>query len=174
MGAGSAMRALSLSLLLLGAACGGPPAHLEVLGEPMTYSGRVVAARGPTMARTGDTCRVEVQRADGRYLNCRIRVRCSDDWVYGLADAGYNHCRREGARLTFAQDSRGTRGDGDPRLFFDLDAGRVIVSDDEPDVEVLVDLVAGPAGYGQRDGAGSRPDDGRLEEAYGAGGDAGE
>ena len=50
------------------------------------------------MARDGGRCSVEVQRADGAYLNCRIRIRCNDDLVYGLSGAGFNNCRREGER----------------------------------------------------------------------------
>lgn len=138
-------RPFVLALALTG--CAAPLAQVEVIGEPIVYRGKVVTARGPTMARTGDTCTVEVSRADGGYLNCRIRVRCSDDLVYGLSGAGYNNCRRDGDRLVFAHDSNGTRRDGDPRMFFDLESGRVIVSDDDPDVEVLVDLMMRPEGY---------------------------
>lgn len=129
-------------------ACGGAPLPaVEPVGEPVVYRGRVLAARGPTMARNGDACSVEVVRVDNAFVNCRIRVRCSGDLVYGLSGAGYNICRQEGERLVFAHDSNGTRRDGDPRMFFDLATGRVIVSDDDPDVEVLVDLVQQPQGY---------------------------
>lgn len=139
-------RAYLVALALAG--CGAPVAMVEEVGEPIVYRGRVVTARGPTMARTGDTCSVEVARANGGFLNCRIRVRCSEDLVYGLSGAGYNNCRRdEDGRLVFAHDSNGTRRDGDPRMFFDLESGRIIVSDDDPDVEVLVDLMARPQGY---------------------------
>lgn len=124
---------------------------METVGDPVRYSGRVIASRGPTLARTGDTCSVEVVRASGRVLNCRIRVRCNGDLVYGLSDAGFNRCREVEDRLVFAHDHNGTRRDGDPRLFFDLDAGRLIVSDDGPDVEILVDLIARPDGYERRD-----------------------
>lgn len=137
--------AVALAATLLG--CGPALPDVEVVGEPIVHRGRVVVARGPTLARTGDTCSIEVMRADGVYLNCRIRVRCNGDLVYGLSGAGYNHCRLEGDELVFAQDSSGTRRDGDPRLYFDLRAGRVIVSDDDPDVEVLVDLLIQPPGY---------------------------
>lgn len=99
------------------------------------------------MAREGDRCDIEVQAADGLRLNCRIRVRCSGDTIYGLAGAGFNDCRRDGDTLVFAHDHHGTRRDGDPRMFFDLRAGRLIVSDDDPDVEVLIDLMTRPEGY---------------------------
>ena len=142
--------------LVLVVACGAAPPMVEPVGEPTVYPARVVAARGPTMARVGGRCSVEVQRADGAYLNCRIRVRCNGDLVYGLSGAGFNDCRRDGDLLVFAHDSSGTRRDGDPRMFFDLRAGRVIISDDDPDVEVLVDLMTRPVGYG---GEGARGED---------------
>lgn len=143
---------LTPALLIVGlASCGGAQQIVEPMGEPTLYPGRVVAARGPTMAEDGGRCTIEVQEADGSYLNCRIRVRCNGDLVYGLSGAGFNNCRREGPRFVFAHDHSGTRRDGDPRMFFDLMAGRIIISDDDPDVEVLVDIMNRPDGY---------PDDG--------------
>ncbi|MCA9605255.1 MAG: hypothetical protein KC619_06660 [Myxococcales bacterium] len=141
-------RSPTLIGLLLLASCGATPPPVEPMGEPTVYPGRVVAARGPTMARDGGRCEVEVQAADGAYLNCRIRIRCNDDLVYGLSGAGFNNCRQEGERFVFANDHDGTRRDGDPRMFFDLHAGRIVISDDDPDVEVLVDLMHLPRGYG--------------------------
>lgn len=136
-----------IALALWAGACGPALREVELVGAPVVHRGRVIAARGPTVARVGDTCTVEVTRTDGAYSNCRLRVRCREDLVYGLSGAGYNHCRVEGDELVFAQDADGTRRDGDPRLYFDLRAGRVIVSDDDPDVEVLIDLVQQPPGY---------------------------
>lgn len=132
---------------LLISACAGAMPEVQPVGDPIVYRGRVVAARGPTMAEDGGQCTVEVQRADGSYLNCRIRIRCNDDLVYGLSGAGFNNCREEGDRFVFAHDHNGTRRDGDPRMFFDLRSGRIIISDDDPDVEVLVDLLHAPSGY---------------------------
>ena len=140
-------RLLACLSLLASASCGAAATPVEVVGEPTLYQARVVAARGPTMARTGAVCSVEVQGADGAFLNCRVRIRCNDDLVYGLSGAGYNNCRQAGERFTFAHDTAGTRRDGDPRMFFDLEAGRIIISDDDPDVEVLVDLMNRPDGY---------------------------
>lgn len=135
----------ALALVLV--ACGGGVRAVEPVGDPTTYRGRVVRSHGPTMARDGGECSVEVQRADGTYLNCRIRIRCSGDLVYGLSGAGFNNCRREGELFVFAHDHNGTRRDGDPRMFFDLRSGRIVISDDDPDVEVLVDLLQAPTGY---------------------------
>lgn len=123
-------------------ACGPTLRQVVPVGRPTTLSGRVAASRGPTLAQTGDDCVIELHRTDGSFLNCRIRVRCSGDAIYGLAGAGFNRCREEGNRFVFAQDHNGTRVDGDPRMVFDRQAGRIIVADDDPDVEVLVDLLA--------------------------------
>lgn len=142
------VRPTTLLFALLCASCGASAPLVEPVGDATVYSGRVVAARGPTMARDGGRCEVEVQGADGAYLNCRIRIRCNDDLVYGLSGAGFNNCRQEGERFVFANDHEGTRRDGDPRMFFDLHAGRIVISDDDPDVEVLVDLMHLPRGYG--------------------------
>ena len=128
--------------------CAAAPRPVEPMGEVTTYRGRVVAARGPTMAEDGGLCAIEVQAADGDFLNCRIRIRCNDDLVYRLSGAGFNNCRRDRDTFVFAHDHNGTRRDGDPRMFFDLRAGRVIISDDDPDVEVLIDLMTPPRGYG--------------------------
>jgi hypothetical protein len=155
---------LVLVALLSVAGCGGAMVDVQPIGTPTVYGGRVVAARGPTMARTNDTCSVEVRETDGGYLNCRIRIRCSGDLVYGLTGAGYNNCRRTDERFTFAHDTSGTRRDGDPRMFFDLEAGRVIISDDDPDVEVLVDLMRNPPGYEPEDEAGEEEDPEPREE----------
>lgn len=142
------MRTLAtLALLVTLSSCGAARPPVEPVGEATVYPGRVVAARGPTMAIDGGTCSVEVQEADGAFLNCRIRIRCNGDLVYGLSGAGFNNCRREGSRFVFAHDHNGTRRDGDPRMFFDLHAGRIIISDDDPDVEVLVDLMNHTTGY---------------------------
>jgi hypothetical protein len=137
--------ALLLALACFG--CGPALQEVEEVGPPTLYDGRVVTSRGPTMARAGDECLVEVSRTDDSYLNCRIRIRCSGDLVYGLSGAGYNNCRQEGDRFVSADDHAGTRRDGDPRMFLDIEAGRVVIRDDDPDVEVLVDLVAHPHGY---------------------------
>ncbi|MFK7986023.1 MAG: hypothetical protein AB8I08_08325 [Sandaracinaceae bacterium] len=163
---------LCISIAL--SACGQPPVPVEPTGDAIVYPARVVAARGPTMAEEGGRCAIEVQHADGAYLNCRVRVRCNGDLVYGLSGAGFNHCRHDGGQIVFAHDHSGTRRDGDPRMFFDLRAGRVIISDDDPDVEVLVDLMSRPEGYGgevgeQHDldepGPGDRMDDASDELA---------
>ena len=50
-----------LSLIFALASCGGTQTPVEPMGEPTLYPGRVVAARGPTMARDGGRCTIEVQ-----------------------------------------------------------------------------------------------------------------
>jgi hypothetical protein len=128
-------------------ACAGASAtpDLRTIGEPVYHRGRVEQADGPLATDVGEDCTVRVDRIDHPTFNCRIRIRCGEDFVYGIADSGYNRClaRRTDGVLVQAEDSRGTSRDGDPRMTFDLSSGRIVVSDDDPDIEVLVLL--GPA-----------------------------
>ncbi|WP_236515298.1 hypothetical protein [Sandaracinus amylolyticus] len=142
-------RASSIGLAMsIAAGCGGAQSpDIREVGAPQVHQGRVVAARGPVVPQRGDACVVEVLRTDDAYYNCRIRVECGGDMVYGLADGGYNACYRQGEDLVFARDRNGTRVDGDPRLYFDLAGGRVFVSDDAPDVELEIDLSGLPQDY---------------------------
>lgn len=149
-----AARVVAALALAAGGCGGGAPRAIRVTGMPEVYDARVVAARGPIVPQRGDACTIELRRTDDRYYNCRIRVECGGDVVYGLADGGYNACYQRGSSFVFARDRNGTRVDGDPRLYFDLVGGRVFVSDDAPDVELEIDLSGLPSEY---DGAGSRP-----------------
>lgn len=144
------MRALlpTSALAILVAGCGGaPPRTIRHVGSPDVYQARVIAARGPLIPQRGDVCVIEVRHTDDAFFNCRIRVECGGDVVYGLADGGYNACYVEDARFVFARDRNGTRVDGDPRLYFDVVGGRVYVSDDAPDVELEIDLAGTPEQY---------------------------
>jgi hypothetical protein len=140
-------RAIAGALVVTALGCGGAPARPIRLGAPEIYEARVLAARGPVLPRPGDACTVEIARTDDAYYNCRIRVECAGDMLYGLADSGYNACYAEGTQFVFARDRNGTRQDGDPRLYFDLAGGRVFVSDDSPDVEIEIDLSGVPERY---------------------------
>lgn len=135
-------------LVLVAVGCGGAaPRAIRPLGAPQVYEARVAAARGPVYPQPGDDCRIEVRRTDDVYYNCRIRVECGGDVVYGLADGGYNACYERGTSFVFARDRNGTRVDGDPRLYFDVVGGRVFVSDDAPDIELEIDLSGMPRRY---------------------------
>lgn len=134
---------------LAGCAAAGARAIRHV-GSPDIYYARVIATRGPLIPQRGDACTIEVRHTDDAFYNCRIRVECGGDVVYGLADGGYNACYVEDARFVFARDRNGTRVDGDPRLYFDVTGGRVYVSDDAPDIEIEIDLAGTPAHYDEQ------------------------
>ncbi len=139
---------LVLVLLTAAPACGGAsPRAIRHLGAPQVYQARVSAARGPVYPQPGDTCTIEVLRTDDPHFNCRIRVECGGDVVYGLADSGYNACYERGNSFVFARDRNGTRIDGDPRLYLDIVGGRVFVADDAPDIELEIDLSGAPQRY---------------------------
>ncbi len=130
----------SLSLLALLTACGSSQPSTELVGPAAVYEGVVTVAFG-TVASVGDRCDLAIRRTTNPSFNCRILLRCGDELVYGLADSGYNACRGDDVRsFSDAEDRHGTRTDGDPRLELDLRRGRVIVSDDDPDLEVIVEL----------------------------------
>ena len=103
------------------------------------HEGLVTSARGVPIDE-GATCEVEIDRTAHDVWSCRVRVRCGQELVYGLADAGYNRCQRVGERFVSAEDRHGTRRDGDPRMQFDLQLGRLVLSDDDPDIYLVLAL----------------------------------
>lgn len=140
-----------------GAAPSGGSTH-EPSGDAVVHHAVVVQAVGSAPANEGDDCAVEVTPVRGAYFNCRIRVSCRNEVLYGLPGAGYNTCRLEEGAVRTAEDRNGTRRDGDPRMFLDLQEGRVVVSDRDPDMELVLAVESGappvgtaaspPPGYG--------------------------
>lgn len=123
--------------------CGGagsPGSTLSLVGNEEVVDGVATSVRGDTAVHEGQTCHVRIQRVSGSAFNCRIRVDCGGDMIYGLGDAGYNRCAERGGAFVTAEDRRGTRGDGDPRMRFDRDRGEVVVTDRDPDVAIVVAL----------------------------------
>lgn len=145
---------VGIAVALAGCAGGGATRSIRHVGTADVYHARVIEARGPLVPQRGDACTIEVHHTQDGFYNCRIRVECGGDVVYGLADGGYNACYVEDSHFVFARDRNGTRIDGDPRLYFDVVGGRVYVSDDGPDVELELDLAGTPAQY---DGARQPP-----------------
>lgn len=128
-------------------------------GEPMEYRARIVRVSGASPAQVGARCLVEVIRLRGGPFDCRVRIACGDDLVYGLSGSGYNTCRVDGGRVLGAVDGMETRRDGDPKLRLDLEHGVARIIDRDPDVLVELaieglrpppdpDLVV-PEGYGE-------------------------
>jgi len=115
-----------------------PP--IETVGRPTIYEGVITSVRGSTPVEVGQTCRVVIDRIDHPVFNCRVRIHCGDEVLYGLPDAGFNRCREEERVLVEARDRRGTRRDGDPRMRMSLERREVLIRDDDPDVRVRVGL----------------------------------
>lgn len=144
-----ASAALPWSALILGlldlAACAGAnaPPPVRVVGDPERLPGVVTAVVGAAPVQDGQSCDVYLSRTDHPSFNCRIRVRCEDEILYGLADAGFNRCVERDGKFVGAEDGFGTRRDGDPRMRLDLDRGELVVSDRDPDVEIVVALQRG-------------------------------
>ncbi len=147
---GTSRRSSWLLGLVLG--CGGAGANggatHEPVGEPVVHEAVVVRSTGSAPAAEGDACEVEVTRVEGAYFNCRVRVSCRGEVLYGLPGAGYNTCRMDGEAIRTAVDPNGTRRDGDPKLSLDLARGEVVVSDRDPDMELVLAIRSGegPAG----------------------------
>ena len=141
----------AIAFVVLGltvSACGGQgdarvASQLQVANRPQVHEGVVTSARG-TPVREGQSCSVEVDGTSHDVWSCRVRVRCGEELVYGLVDAGYNRCREDAGRFVEARDQHGTREDGDPRMRFDLGEGRIVVSDDDPELYVVIGLTRAP------------------------------
>ena len=118
--------------------CGSSPPDMSLVGPAAVYEGVVTIAHG-TVASVGDRCDIAIRRTRHPRFNCRVMLRCGDELVYGLADSGYNRCRGRDVRsFTGAEDSDPTRADGDPRMLLDLREGRIVITDDNPMLEVEV------------------------------------
>jgi hypothetical protein len=113
---------------------------VRLVGETTLYEGVVTAAHG-SVVQVGETCAVALRGTNHPSYNCRIVVRCGRELLYGLADSGYNRCVvDESQAFVAAIDRHPTRADGDPRMRFDLGRGRVLLSDDNPDLRLEVAL----------------------------------
>ncbi|MEM9191905.1 MAG: hypothetical protein AAGF12_22220 [Myxococcota bacterium] len=123
-------------VVLTGCASAAPTFNL--VGEPRSYRGVVAAVDGSAAVEAGEECTVLVAETSHPTFDCRIRVRCGEDVLYGSAEAGYNRCSGGDDGMAIAEDRLGTRRDGDPKLVLNLELGLVTVSDLRPDMEVVV------------------------------------
>jgi hypothetical protein len=112
------------------------------VGPPTVHEGIVTEVAGSAVVDLGDACSVTIEATDDQVLNCRVRVRCGEEVLYGLPGAGYNRCDGERGRVIAARDGYRTRSDGDPSMVLDLDARRVVVTDTAPDFRVTVSIAA--------------------------------
>ena len=123
-------------------ACGGSPPPIETVGVPDVRDAMVTSVEGSAVVDVGAACSVTVERTDDRVLNCRIRVRCGEEVLYGLPGAGYNRCAVREGRLLGARDGYRTRSDGDPWMSLDLENHTVTVQDSAPDFRVTLGIAA--------------------------------
>lgn len=118
---------------------------VRLVGPRSVYSGLVTETRGLAVDE-GALCEVAITGTDHETYTCRIRIRCGGDVVYGVGDAGFNHCERdERGTFVWAHDDGVTRADGDPRLELDVDQGRVVVAGDHPPTLLRIVLRRNPS-----------------------------
>lgn len=149
--AGSPTFRVSLAVDELSEPADGEPIDRRARGapfrEPLVYHGRVVASDAPDAGiAVGAPCVVALRPAyEAREWNCRARVECAGEVLYGTGASGFARCASDaGAPLSASDPSDSTR-DGDPELDLDLRAGSVRVRDRGPspfDVVVALDGAA--------------------------------
>jgi hypothetical protein len=105
--------------------------------QPLSYRAVATAIEGDAPIGQGAECRVLVAPAYVCGFNCRVRVRCGQELLYGEGAMGYNACRVTqlvGAPPSIeAHDGATTPADGDPRIDLWTSAGRVTVGDEGDD-----------------------------------------
>lgn len=80
-------------------------------------------------ARVGQRCTVRVAPVSMLDFNCHVDVICDGSVLYGVHPMGYAHCDVEGAAPITARDPYPTGEDGDPAVYVDMRASRVVVED---------------------------------------------
>jgi serine/threonine protein kinase len=78
---------------------------------------------------TTQTCALRLAPARSGQLNCRVRLECGKDVVYGAGSGGYNQCTIATREVTGFVDPNPTPKDGDPELAVDLAAGTATLGD---------------------------------------------
>jgi hypothetical protein len=106
---------------------GGPQLTLS------TRPGLVSGTSGAAPVQAGNQCSVEIGPAGSdSVFNCRIRVTCGTQMIYGAGTSGYNHCvisTSAGAQVIEAHDTGVSTADGDPRMDIQTASGLITVSD---------------------------------------------
>jgi hypothetical protein len=108
---------------------------------PSGWVARLVSARGLSLP-PGARCDARVLPVSTSSFSCVVRVMCGEQLVYPnpTLTAGYVHCGVEDGVPVRARDAAPTHVDGDPTIDFDLHARRLLVSDSNPEREVVLAL----------------------------------
>jgi serine/threonine protein kinase len=78
---------------------------------------------------TTETCALRLAPARSGQLNCRVRLWCGNNVVYGAGTSGYDQCTIAAREVTGFVDPNPTPKDGDPELAVDLAAGTATLGD---------------------------------------------
>jgi protein kinase-like protein len=90
---------------------------------------RVSSVRGLPSVKPGDVCTLRIEPERGPH-NCRARVTCGDEVLYGGGDeGGRNDCVLRGGKPVAFLDKDMSAVDGDGRAEFDLLSGRAALYD---------------------------------------------
>jgi len=108
-------------------------AHVQTAGSDLRLHAVVTESSGPAPELPAEGCDVFAHASprSGRN-NCRIRVRCGDDLLYGDRNSGFNECAIENGAIVAANDEGTSRDDGDPILLLRRDEGRLLLEDSNP------------------------------------------
>lgn len=108
--------------------------------RPVVREGSVTRSVGSTGVEGGTRCEVALAPTPLAEMPCRVRVRCGPTRLYGGFGQGFTRCVIADGTATIAIDDGTTGQDGDPRLRVDLPAGKVTITDAQPDREVRIVL----------------------------------
>lgn len=123
----------------------GPPLGVQNEGAaaafaPVVRTARVTNVSGSAPVARGAACEVRVEPRPGNQ-NCRTVLRCGTAILYGNRSSnGFNACELADGAFVRVRDDHTTAEGGDPRLDFDLAAGRIVVGDDDPTWEATLQL----------------------------------
>ncbi len=98
---------------------------------PTARVAHVVTSDGNSGVSVGSQCEVRVLPVLTSSFNCLVRVKCDGVILYPDAsqEAGYAPCDALNGSPVRAHDGMFTGADGDPLLDFDVETGRVVISD---------------------------------------------
>jgi len=133
---------------------GGPPGTGMGVPSPVApavHQAMVSGTSGPSPVQAGVPCTVEITPSMDVY-NCRVRVTCGTQMIYGVGNGGYNSCvvAPAGSGQTVeAHDTRPSGEDGDPRVDVQTSTGQVVVSDGVgPAMWTVTVQIGAPGGAG--------------------------